>query len=387
MTMLTEYTSHARDNDGVILSSSFVHIENVNNLDPETIFPVGSVWTDRELLYSTIKTYSARIGWKPCIVQSSYIKCSCYKKIVPDEENTTKRYAGTISKGCRWSIKIKSTQNTCAVIKSGLKKDKFKSKPVYDDSVNIIISKTFLKHTGLCEPSSQQLLLQRSRSGVYINSLSTESIHILCSIYNLRGNLSPGIIKAMVEAQFSNNKNIKKQQVYAIRRRIKNLLPKIKDLEDYNDFKSLIQSSKLEIGIDNIDITNDDIAQIGKEIWFDIMNNNTSEETFCTFSQYMTILSQQQSGFEFDILVDSDNYATGCIWQTAVMRKNFELYGGYICLDAMKRPINKYQWPYMAIAMYNEMNKICVACEAIICTEREDAYRAMIDFVLRNTTL
>ena len=35
--------------------------------------------------------------------------------------------------------------------------------------------------------------------------------------------------------------------------------------------------------------------------------------------------------------------------------------------------------------MYNEINCVCVACEAIICSEREESYNAMIQFVLKNS--
>ena len=67
------------------------------------------------------------------------------------------------------------------------------------------------------------------------------------------------------------------------------------------------------------------------------------------------------------------------------MRANFERFGGYISLDTMKRAINKWLWPYMSIVMYNELRKLCLGCEAIVCGEREDAYRFMIGFLIKNS--
>jgi hypothetical protein len=53
-------------------------------------------------------------------------------------------------------------------------------------------------------------------------------------------------------------------------------------------------------------------------------------------------------------------------------------------MDTMMRRINKWLWPYMSIVMYNELNKICVACEAIMLAERSHAYMFMVKFLFEN---
>ena len=35
---------------------------------------------------------------------------------------------------------------------------------------------------------------------------------------------------------------------------------------------------------------------------------------------------------------------------------------------------------YVNCYMYNELRKLCLGCEAIVCGEREDAYRFMVKF-------
>ena len=67
------------------------------------------------------------------------------------------------------------------------------------------------------------------------------------------------------------------------------------------------------------------------------------------------------------------------------MRDNFERFGGFLSMDAMLCPINEIEWPYISISMYNELNSVCVACEGIVCGERVEAYKAMIDFFLITT--
>ena len=60
------------------------------------------------------------------------------------------------------------------------------------------------------------------------------------------------------------------------------------------------------------------------------------------------------------------------------MRDNFNRFGTFITLDAMKRAINKLLWPYFAVAMKSDINGICIACEAIIIEGHEPAYEFLI---------
>ena len=48
------------------------------------------------------------------------------------------------------------------------------------------------------------------------------------------------------------------------------------------------------------------------------------------------------------------------------------------------RGINKWLWPYMAVAMYNEFNRVCIACEAIMLAERSKAYGFVVNFLFEN---
>ena len=50
----------------------------------------------------------------------------------------------------------------------------------------------------------------------------------------------------------------------------------------------------------------------------------------------------------------------------------------------MVRGINKWLWHYMAIAMYNKLKKVCLACEAIMLAERSQAYTFLVHFLFEN---
>ena len=109
-------------------------------------------------------------------------------------------------------------------------------------------------------------------------------------------------------------------------------------------------------------------------------NNGSDSDVFSTLKEYMEMLKMKDKDFIYDILYDTYGEITGCLWMTSTMRMNFELYGGYLSVDAMKRDLNTLLWPYMATSMWNELNQVCVGCEGILLSEREEAYKALLEF-------
>lgn len=67
------------------------------------------------------------------------------------------------------------------------------------------------------------------------------------------------------------------------------------------------------------------------------------------------------------------------MWMTATTRSNFERFGSFLCLDAMKRRLNIYLWPYIAPVVKNEFNHTCVVAECLVAGERGDAYVAILE--------
>ena len=139
------------------------------------------------------------------------------------------------------------------------------------------------------------------------------------------------------------------------------------------------------LNADNVDISEDDACRISCSVWGEVMNDSckNKHDTLVTFEDYMASLHSRDKDFEYQILRDVNGEITGCLWMTSTMRKNFELFGSFICVDAMKRGINTLLWPYIATTMYNEMGMVCTGCEGIVISEREDAYKALIDFQLK----
>ena len=76
----------------------------------------------------------------------------------------------------------------------------------------------------------------------------------------------------------------------------------------------------------------------------------------------------------------------GVLWQTATMRRNFELYGDYyISLDMMKILLNKLLWLYTAVTIHDDTNHICIGLEVLVCGERFDMYLAQANFLEKHS--
>jgi hypothetical protein len=90
------------------------------------------------------------------------------------------------------------------------------------------------------------------------------------------------------------------------------------------------------------------------------------EEALFSFIEYLDLIRSNAKGFTYRTAESTSNLSKSCqgkkllgvIWQTATMRRNFELFGNFIGLDMMKQGISTLLWPYFAVRMYAEMSKI-----------------------------
>lgn len=75
------------------------------------------------------------------------------------------------------------------------------------------------------------------------------------------------------------------------------------------------------------------IVQKGKDLWLELMNDDTNTDSIVTFQEYIMLIIQ-----------DMD-------------------------------------WLYMSISLYNELKSVCLTCKGIVCGVRVDICNAMLQFV------
>lgn len=266
-------------NDPALITSCTFDNVDIKSLSPEKIFPLGSKWKDRSLLHSTVHSYAALTGWKPAVSHTHTIKCSCYNRRLRGSKER-KFKTGSLSKGCKWQITIKSTINKSISVKKGKNAGKFASVPVVDDGVPVIISKCILEHTGTCNPSTLQQIMQRSRCGAYIKSISDTAFFTICSMYKANGNVSNTVIREILKSQFPANVNVTNRHVWSMKQRVKLILPKIKHCDNFHDFQHTLKSTKLPSGIDNIPFNDDTKKYISHSTVDDSLSDSSCNRNF-----------------------------------------------------------------------------------------------------------
>lgn len=372
--------------------------------DPEaaaTLFPVGSCWMNKTVLQECINKYSVKMGFEVCCNRDS-ITCnragSPRKKKIGGEYDhispsmlvstttngpTPRAYTNSaqMKVGCTWHVKVKCKS------KKAFKPNVQRPRNRQDTTVSAVhIQSVCFDHKSPCEPSPQQLLMVRNRSGKYVSQISEYATWTLCSLLHVNQRLSSSTIKSILKRNFPTNKNITKHDVFNTRVRCKRLIPTyLQSNKDFQKFDTALKSSKLPQGIDSDTITDDEAVEMIHEIWSSMINDHEMEDSdearLLCFSDYMRIIGSKAKGFTYRFATDDDGVCNGVVWMTATMRSNFERFGSYVSLDAMKRGLHKLNWPYIAITMLNDLKKVCVGCESIMVGEQDEAY----EFVVKST--
>ena len=116
------------------------------------------------------------------------------------------------------------------------------------------------------------------------------------------GEVTSSFIKQILQSQFPANKNVTTRHVYWFKNRIKHILPKMHECENFQDFVNMFNTRKLPIGIDNMLLTEDNIVQMVNDLWIEIMNDDNNTDTMVTFQEYMLSLEAQNEGFAVTFL-------------------------------------------------------------------------------------
>jgi hypothetical protein len=108
-----------------------------------------------------------------------------------------------------------------------------------------------------------------------------------------------------------------------------------------------------------------------REILKDVLSEPTDLHRI---SKYLEKLSAADPLFDYRIGRAVDGSVTGFVWQTGVMRRDFELFGDVLFMDCLGRSLNDKGWPITTLAMLDGEGEICLPSEAITVTESIDAY-------------
>ena len=236
------------------------------------------------------------------------------------------------------------------------------------------ISELCTLHGGLCKPSSQNLVDVRSSSGTYLRSLPHNTLCSLFRVVDSGERLNVKNVTNALRPVWPKKKTTTKHTVYNVNRKVKHLLPTYRQVNSYRSFiKSMTERDQNE-GIGNNKLLDDKVAyKIAHETCQSILHNEgVNEESIFSILEFSELLSYRAKGFSYEKLVNTTEgkkQLFGVLWMTATTRRNYELFGDYICFDMMKRGLNIFLWPYSGIALLDETNCLFVCLEGFVCGE------------------
>ena len=94
-------------------------------------------------------------------------------------------------------------------------------------------------------------------------------------------------------------------------------------------------------------------------------------------------MHEKDPTFTYRVIRDNNGCPTGVVWQTPQMRANYERFGNFISIDAMKRQQNALHWPYIGPVVLDENKTVAVIAESIVLGERLDAYRFVLSSIFQ----
>ncbi|KAI2514180.1 hypothetical protein MHU86_73 [Fragilaria crotonensis] len=111
----------------------------------------------------------------------------------------------------------------------------------------------------------------------------------------------------------------------------------------------------------------------------DIANETLKEAlsdpgNMCLVVQYLCQLHQEDPSFLFDIQRYENDTMVGICWQTATRRFDWDTCASSIALDGMKRQLDNFCYPYIAVTGIDGYGQMVVCTEAIVKSEQIEAY-------------
>jgi len=110
-----------------------------------------------------------------------------------------------------------------------------------------------------------------------------------------------------------------------------------------------------------------------------------NEDDIDQMKAYLESLKRCDKTFDYRVGRDTDGMVTGFVWQTGVMRKDFELNGNVLFVDRMGASKNTRCWSYHATAMLDSEKRVCLASEGLLVGESVEGYAWKIEMTFDMT--
>ncbi|KAG7373486.1 hypothetical protein IV203_034210 [Nitzschia inconspicua] len=213
------------------------------------------------------------------------------------------------------------------------------------------------QHSNGCLPSREQLAMETRKTGSFPVAIHETRIKTILAAVSTNVKVSTPLLRGLMQPMFPPGTALDSQFIFNFR-----------DQED--ELLSCIDVAHQE--------TPEYVTaalECYQELLQEAMKDKNDLQQITTF---LDSCAAKDPTFTYSIGTSDDGEVTGILWQTGVMRKDFQLFGDALFIDCLGRSLNDKGWPINTIAMLDGQKKVCLPCEAITIKESIDAYAWLI---------
>ena len=333
-------------------------------------FPVGAVFATRRHLIDAMRQKATKFGF--FIVDRGMAAC-CSETTSRDAQNAKKQLARELvaQENGKTYMPRKSARSKCGcdfrvnftVMKGS-------------EPGGVRISHAQFMHGKGCKPSSEQFKAAWSSGGHASRHLARTKnlklhtiVQLLASEQMPSARMMRGLLRDMLPKDFDLSSKF-----------INNVKSKVKLKLMNGEFDLLLSEGTVAEGeaefiLSPCDNLPPEYLSIAQEIANETLKEALSDPgSMCLVVQYLCRLHQEDPSFLFDIQRDENDTMVGICWQTATMRFDWDTCASSIALDGMKRQLNNFSYPYIAVTGIDGYGHMVVCAEAIVISERIEAY-------------
>jgi hypothetical protein len=201
------------------------------------------------------------------------------------------------------------------------------------------------KHGNGCVPSRSQLQDGLRKCGAYTRSIKESQIKTVLSVINTAEKVPARLMRKLLRPLFPPDHSLDAKFLLNFRMKAMNILVAKGDEVENMSFTAEEESNLL---------SNHCLPEYYSEsfqFYDKFMEKAELQPTdIQRVDTYLQSLAEVDGSFKYRRLNDANNSVTGYIWQTGVMRRDFELFGSTLFVDRLGRPLNNNGWPLMTIA-------------------------------------
>ncbi len=173
------------------------------------------------------------------------------------------------------------------------------------------------------------------------------------------------MLRGLMKPMYPLGTSLDAQMVFNFRMKIKSLLKN--GVIDVNSMSVTEAQERSLLAEDDLEMTESpefytDIFRCCHQLLRENLHDMNELNNIVT---YLNSLKAKDPTFDYRVGRADDGRITGFVIQTGIMRRDFELYGGTLCVNRLGRSLNHQGWPYLTTAMLDSEGRACLASEAI----------------------